>query len=65
MFIIDTWLFCFRSNKVGATYQKLMNHTFKDLIDKKVGAYKDDMVDKTTVYPYHLKDLHDIFDRLA
>lgn len=47
-----------------ATYQKLVNIIFEDLIGNKVESYIDDMVVKKTLITNHLDDVHDIFDHI-
>lgn len=54
----------FDMENVSATYQKLINTMFNDLIGSKVEAYRDDMVVKASHHPSHLKDLQVVFDQL-
>ena len=50
----------FGLKNAGATYQKLVNTMFGDLIGTKVEAYIDDMVVKTTSTSNHIGDLEDV-----
>lgn len=49
----------FGLKNIGASYQKLVNTIFKDLLGQKVEAYIDDMVVKTISHPNHIEDLED------
>ena len=61
-FIIDHGLYCYKVmpfgiKNVGATYQRLVNMMFKDLIGKTMEVYVDDMLVKSKVaknYVIHL-----------
>lgn len=54
----------FGTKNIGATYQKLVNTMFTDLIGKKVEAYIHEMVVKTTKCHNRIQDLQDIFSTL-
>ena len=50
-FITERDLYCYKAisfglKKAGATYQRLMNGMFKDLIRKSMDVYMDDMLVK-------------------
>jgi len=46
-----------------ATFQRLMNEIFKDLHDKCVGVYMDDVLVRSPTWAQHLKDLREVFIR--
>ncbi|XP_061371661.1 uncharacterized protein LOC133314238 [Gastrolobium bilobum] len=48
----------------GATYQRMMNEVFKDLIGDSIEVYIDDMIAKSKTPEQHLSHLQGIFDRL-
>lgn len=52
----------FGLKKVEATYQRLVNKMFKDILEKNVQAYINDILVKSTSYDQHLKDLQKAFD---
>ena len=64
MFITDRALYCyevmpFGLKNAGATYQRLMNHMFRDQIGRNVEVYVDDMLVNC-----HEKDLEETFQML-
>ena len=48
----------------GATYQKLVNGMFKDLIGKSMEGYVDDMLVKSKIAGDHIKHLNQMFNSL-
>ena len=54
----------FGLKNVGATYQQMVTHMFKELIDKTMEVYIDDMVVKTKERVRHAHDLVNVFDIL-
>ncbi|KAA0057665.1 uncharacterized protein E5676_scaffold704G00030 [Cucumis melo var. makuwa] len=54
----------FRLKNVGATYQRVMQKVFEDMLHKYVECYVDDLVVKSKRRKDHLKDLKFVFDRL-
>ncbi|KAH0720316.1 hypothetical protein KY284_005346 [Solanum tuberosum] len=48
----------------GATYQRVMQNIFDDMLHKRVECYVDDLVVKTKQREHHLEDLRIIFERL-
>lgn len=68
-FVTDRGLYCykvmhFRLKNAGATYQRLVNHMFKDQIGKNIEVYVDDMLVKSTQACNHLADLEETFNVL-
>ena len=58
-FITDQGLYCYKAmsfglKKAGATYQRLMNEMFKDLIGKSMKIYVDDMLVKSKTVGDHI-----------
>ena len=61
-FITDRGLYCYKAmpfglKNVGATYQRLVNMIFKDLIGKLMEVYVDDMLVKSKMAGDHAKHL--------
>ena len=61
-FITNRGLYCYKAMPFGlkntwATYQRLMNMMFKDLIGKSIEIYVDDMLVKSKVVGDHIKHL--------
>jgi len=54
----------FGLKKVGATYQRVMDKVFGEMIGKSVKVYVDDMVVKSTSCDQHLQDLAQVFEAL-
>jgi hypothetical protein len=52
----------FGLKNAGATYQRAMNYIYRDLIDKLVEIYIDDVVVKSTSTGGHLEDLRQVFE---
>jgi hypothetical protein len=48
---------------VGATYQRVMNYIYHDLIGKLVEIYIDAIVVKFTLTGGHMRDLRQVFER--
>jgi hypothetical protein len=68
-FITDCGLYCyevmpFGLKNAGATYQRLMNHMFRDQIGRNVEIYVDNMLVKSKVSGCHEKDLEETFQTL-
>ncbi|XP_017227902.2 uncharacterized protein LOC108203469 [Daucus carota subsp. sativus] len=68
-FITDRGLYCyvgmpFGILNAGATYQRLVNMMFKDLIGKTMEVYVDDMLVKSKKAPDHIKHLSEMFSIL-
>lgn len=68
-FITDKGVYCFLVmpfglKNAGATYQRLVDEMFKDMIGKTVEVYIDDMVVKSQQKLSHLLDLKRTFERL-
>jgi hypothetical protein len=53
----------FGSKSAGATYQKVMNYIFHDLISLLVEVYIDDVIVKSKVVKDHKADLRNVFER--
>jgi hypothetical protein len=53
----------FALKNAGATYQRVMNYIYHDLIGKLVEIYIDDIVVKSTSTGGHLGDLRQVFER--
>jgi len=49
---------------VGATYQRLMDHVFQDMIGRNVEVFVDDIVVKSDSCEQHIKDLQEVFQAL-
>jgi len=49
---------------VGATYQRLMDHIFKGMIEWSVEVYVNDIVVKSDSCQQHIKDLQEVFQAL-
>ena len=65
-FVTDQGLYCYRVmpfglKNAGATYQRLVNRIFKDLIGRNVEVYVDDMLVKSRARPDHIADLEEAF----
>ena len=61
-FIIDHGLYCYKVipfdlKNSGATYQRLMNMMFKDLIGKTIEVYVDDMLVKSKMAGGHIEHM--------
>ena len=54
----------FDLKNVGATYQRLMDYLFKDMLGRNVEAYVDDIVVKSDSCKQHIKDLQKVFQAL-
>ena len=54
----------FGLKNVKATYQKLVNGMFKDLIGKSIDVYVDDMLVKSKIVGYHIDHLNQMFNIL-
>ena len=68
-FITDFGVFCylvmeFGLKNAGATYQRLVNKMFKDLIGKTMEVYVDDMLVKSMDKAEHIKHLKEAFQVL-
>ncbi|XP_022864755.1 uncharacterized protein LOC111384672 [Olea europaea var. sylvestris] len=68
-FITDRGLYCYKMisfglKNVGATYQKLVNKMFMDLIGKTVEVYVEDMLVKSLKADDHVTHLNDTFRTL-
>ena len=68
-FITDWGLYCykatsFRLKNVGATYQRLVNEMFKDLIEKSNEVYVDDMLFKYKTAGDHIEHLNQMVNIL-
>ena len=53
----------FGSKSAGATYQRVMNYIFHDLISLLVEVYIDDVIVKSKVVKDHKADLRNVFER--
>ena len=61
-FIIDRMLYCYKTmqfglKNTGATYQRLVNMMFKDLIRETMEVYVNDMLVKSKVEKDHIEHL--------
>lgn len=56
---------CFSLKNVSATYQILMDKVFKDLLEKNIKVYVDNMVINSFDPIDHLKDSAEIFTELC
>ncbi|XP_061338845.1 uncharacterized protein LOC133285605 [Gastrolobium bilobum] len=54
----------FGLKNAGATYQRMMNEVFRDLIGNCIEVYIDDMIAKSKTADQHLADLQGVFQRL-
>ncbi|KAI0494737.1 hypothetical protein KFK09_024880 [Dendrobium nobile] len=68
-FQTDKGLYCYKVmpfglKNAGATYQRLMNKVFKDLIGRSMEVYIDDMLVKTLERTKHIFDLEQCFSLL-
>ena len=68
-FIIDCGLYCYKAipfalKNARATYQRLVNMMFKDLIGKTMEVYVDDMLVKSRMAGGHIEHLGQMFDVL-
>ena len=54
----------FGLKNVGATYQRVMNSIFHDMIGKYIEVYIDDIVVKSQDFDEHLKNLEKDFIRM-
>ena len=54
----------FGLKNIGATYQRLVNGMFKDLIGKSMEVYVDDMLVKSKMVGDHIKHLSLMFNIL-
>ncbi|KAM1500222.1 hypothetical protein ACFX10_022814 [Malus domestica] len=54
----------FGLKNAGATYQRVMQKIFNDMLHKNVKCYVDDVVVKTKKRSDHLKELRVVFERL-
>lgn len=68
-FVTPKGTYCYRAmpfglKNGGATYQRLVNKIFKDLIGKTVKCYVDDMIVKIKKSRDHIADLNEAFERL-
>ena len=68
-FITDCGLYCYKAmpfglKNAGATYQRLVNMMFKNLIGKMMEVYAHDMLVKSKVAEDHIKHLGQMFDIL-
>ena len=62
-FITDRGLYCYRAMLFGlknskVTYQRLVNGIFKDLIEKSMEIYVDNMLVKSKMIRDHIKHLN-------
>ena len=65
-FITDQGTYCYRVmpfglKNAGATYQRLVNYMFRDLIGKSMEVYVDDLLVKSREESDHLRHLADVF----
>ena len=68
-FIMDQGLYCYKAmpfglKNVGATYHRLVNGMFKDLIGKSMKVYVDDMLVKSKTVGDHIEHLNQMFNIL-
>ena len=68
-FITDQGLYCYKAipfdfKKVRATYQRLVNMMFKDMIGRSMEVYMDDMLVKSKMAKGHAEHLKHIFSIL-
>ncbi|GJR50561.1 reverse transcriptase domain-containing protein [Tanacetum coccineum] len=67
-FFVGEWVFCYRNipfglKNAGATYQRLVDKSFHDQIERNLEAYIDDMVIKSTSEKDMLADIKETFER--
>ena len=55
----------FGLKNVGTTYQRLVNEMFKDLIEKTIEVYMNDMLVKSRVARDHMDHLRQMFSILS
>ena len=55
----------FNLKNVGATYQRLVNIIFKDIIGRSVEVYVNDMIIKSLKAEDHARDLSQVFEILS
>ena len=55
----------FDLKNAGATYQRLVNHMFKELIGTNMEVYVDDMLVKSKKAERHVRDLQECFNVLS
>ena len=65
-FITDQGTYCYRVmpfglKNAGATYQRLVNHMFRGLIDSNMEVYMDDLLVKSKEEADHLTHLVEAF----
>ena len=65
-FITDQGTYCYRVmpfglKNAGATYQRLVNHMFRELIGRSMEVYVDDLLVKSTEESDHIKHLTEAF----
>ena len=68
-FIIGRGVYCYKAmsfslKNAGATYQRLVNRMFKDLIRKSMEVYVNDMLVKSKIAGDHIEHLNQIFNIL-
>ncbi|XP_022850814.1 uncharacterized protein LOC111372665 [Olea europaea var. sylvestris] len=68
-FMVDSAIYCYRVmpfglKNAGATYQRLINKIFAELIGKMIKAYVDNMVVKSKQVNGHVSDLEEVFAKL-
>ncbi|XP_052203123.1 uncharacterized protein LOC127808589 [Diospyros lotus] len=68
-FITDRWLYCYKVmpfglKNVGATYQRLVNMMFNDVIGRTMEVYVDDMLVKSQQVDDHVHNLEEMFQIL-
>ena len=68
-FITDRCLYCYKAMPFGlknarATYQRLLNRMFKDLIGKSIEVYVDDILVKSKTTGDHIEHLYQMFNIL-
>ena len=66
-FRTDTGLYCYKVmpfglKNAGATYQRLVNHMFKEKIGVNMEVYVDDMLVKSKKAEGHVRDLQECFN---
>ena len=68
-FIIDRGLYCYKAisfdlKNAGTIYQRLVNRVFKDLIEKSIEVYVDNMLVKSKIAGDHIEYLNQMFNIL-
>ena len=68
-FITDRGFYCYKAvlfglKNAGATYQRLVNGMFIDLIEELMKVYVDDMLVKSKTAGDHIKHLNQMFNIL-